>query len=191
MLRHHYGLRTHIESGSCKAFNPSRPIGTHAPFTWPVPCALVEAHEIDQILARADFMMALKASCVLRGRQRRRPGSIFQHPLQDHRHLLDLSKDLDDRYQNEAVASGQTLQIRLCSDPQGAPALCTHNLQSCAMPCFPLTMLWMILPVHRYTAMRTPQLTSSRRALPGVRNSAPDVPCVICPVQLPTWKSVY
>ena len=107
VLRHHYGLRTHIESGSCKSFNPARPVGDHVPYTWPELRELVRDHEVEQILARNDFLMALKASCVLCGRQTRRPGAIFQHLLQDHRRLLDLCKDLDNRYQNEAAASGR------------------------------------------------------------------------------------
>ena len=89
VLRHHYGLRIHIESGSCKSFNPSRPVGDHVPYTWPALRELVRNHEVEQILARNDFLMALKASCVLCGRQTRRPGAIFQHLLQDHKHLLD------------------------------------------------------------------------------------------------------
>ena len=51
VLRQHYGLRTHIESGSCKSFNPARPVGDHVPYTWPELRELVRDHEVEQIHA--------------------------------------------------------------------------------------------------------------------------------------------
>ena len=95
VLRRHYGLRIHIESGCCKAYNPIRPLGNYVPYTWQALKDLVLNHDADQILLNNDYMMALKACCVrcvLCGRQTRKPGSIFQRMLQDHKHLLDLCK---------------------------------------------------------------------------------------------------
>ena len=69
--------------------------------------ALILDLDIDNILADNDYLTALQARCVLCGRLSSKPGGVLQHLQQEHQELLSLSRDLEDRLQNEALASGR------------------------------------------------------------------------------------
>lgn len=102
-----FSLRSHIEAVGCKDFNPDRPLGDHIPYTWPRLRALSLNHSVDAIIAIPEYKTALCTCCVLCGRQSRKPGGVAQHLAQDHAELITAAKFLDDRYQNEGLASGR------------------------------------------------------------------------------------
>ena len=106
VLQNHFGLKSHIEGG-CRSFHADRPLGSYVPLGWPRLQALIQDLDIDNILADNDFLTALQARCVLCGRLSSKPGGVLQHLQQEHQELLSLSRDLKDRLQNEALASGR------------------------------------------------------------------------------------
>ena len=106
VLQNHFGLKSHIEGG-CRSFHADRPLGSHVPMGWSKLQALILDLDIDNILADNDYLTALQARCVLCGRLSSKPGGVLQHLQQEHQELLSLSRDLEDRLQNEALASGR------------------------------------------------------------------------------------
>ena len=101
-----FSLRNHIEHG-CKHFNPNRPPGGHVPCLWPNLRKLALDHDTDSIISDTVYQAALRSSCVLCGRQSRRPGGIAQRLAQDHAGIVHRAQALECRYQNTAVASGK------------------------------------------------------------------------------------
>ena len=82
-------------------------IAPYVPLGWSRLQALIQDLDIDNILADNDLLTALQARCVLCGRLSSKPGGVLQHLQQEHQELLSLSRDLEDRLQNEALASGR------------------------------------------------------------------------------------
>lgn len=103
----HFGRKRHIETGCCKAFNPHRPLGSHVPQTWSELMQLAKAPETGTILAKSEFVQALRTACVLCGRYCSKPGAIHQHQLQDHAAMVQDAKTLSEALQNQATAAGR------------------------------------------------------------------------------------